>query len=136
MRGTNASKTLGLGFDHGLEHIVSQSTLPLKIGADGKHVVIGQGFVQVRSIRGAAFGCREAQGRFGRMRRQQRIVAMPRVSCGAGPAVSRRVVGHTGTDRIEVDVPVAAQDIAFAVDQAGLISAFPQRSGTLVSCME
>lgn len=94
MRGTNASKTLGLGFDHGLEHIVSQSTLLLKIGADGKHVVIGQGFVQVRSIRGAALGCREAQGRFGRMRCQQRIVAMPRVSCGAGPAVSRRSYGH------------------------------------------
>lgn len=131
MRGTNAGKALGLGFDHGLECVVSQSTLLLKIGADGKYVIIGQGFVQERSIRGAALGCREAQGRFGRMRRQQRIVAKSYVGGGAGPGVSRRVVGHASADRIEVDVPVAAQDIAFAVDQAGLVSTFPQRSGTL-----
>lgn len=136
MRRTNSSKTLGLGLDHGLEGVVAQSPLLLKIGTDGKHVVIGQGFVQERAIRRAARGCRETQGRFGRMRRQQRIVAKSYVCGGAGPGVSRRVVGHASADRIEVDVPVAAQDIAFAVDQAGLVSAFPQRSRTLVPSIE
>ncbi|WP_185735182.1 hypothetical protein [Burkholderia cepacia] len=57
MRRTNAGETLGLGFDHDLERVVSQSTLLLKIGTDGKQVVIGQGFMQKRPIRSAALGC-------------------------------------------------------------------------------
>ena len=46
----------------------------------------------------------------------------------AGPSEGRRIVRHAGTDGIEIDIAVAVQNIAFAVDQTGLVAALPQCS--------
>ena len=46
------------------------------------------------------------------------------------------VVRHAGADGVQVDVAAAAQKIVFAIDQAGLVPTFPQRSGARVARVE
>jgi hypothetical protein len=41
------------------------------------------------------------------------------------PWIVSRIIRHAGADRIEIDVPLAVQYMAFAVDQTGLVAAFP-----------
>ena len=54
----------------------------------------------------------------------------------ARPRVSARIIRHARTHGVEFDIPVAVQHIAFAVDQAGFVTAFPQRAGTTVASVE
>ena len=53
MRGSDAGKTLGLGFDHGAEVVSAQGTLLLEIGSDGRQVVVGRGFAQKEELTGS-----------------------------------------------------------------------------------
>lgn len=54
----------------------------------------------------------------------------------ARPGEACRIIGHAGTDGIEVDVAVAVQYIALTVDQTGLVAALPQCPGTPVTGVE
>ena len=47
-----------------------------------------------------------------------------------------RVVRHAGADGVQVDVAAAAQKTVFAIDQAGLVPTFPERSGARVARVE
>ncbi len=52
------------------------------------------------------------------------------------PWVGGWIIRHAGTNRVEVDVTVAVRHLAFAVDQTGLVAAFPQCSGAPVTGVE
>ena len=54
----------------------------------------------------------------------------------AGPREGCGIVRHAGSDGIEIDIAVAVQHIAFAVDQACLVAALPQCSGTPMTDIE
>lgn len=58
------------------------------------------------------------------------------MSCGARPKKCRGIVGQSGTDGIEINVPIAAQKVIFAVNEARLVAPFPQSAGPLVSGVE
>ena len=70
------------------------------------------------------------------MRRENGLLAKAAMAGAARPRVGSRIVCHAGADGIELDIAVAVQHIAFAVDQAGLVAAFPQCSCALMTGVE
>jgi len=54
----------------------------------------------------------------------------------AGPWEGCRIIRHAGTNGIEIDIAMAVQHIAFAVDQAGLVAPFPQCPGAPMTGVE
>jgi hypothetical protein len=46
----------------------------------------------------------------------------------AGPPIVLRQGDHTGSHRIEFDIPQAPQQIVIGVDQAGLVTSLPKRA--------
>lgn len=70
------------------------------------------------------------------MRRENGLLAKAAMAGAARPREGCRIIRHAGTDGIEFDIAVAVQHIAFAVNQAGLVAAFPQCSGAPVASVE
>src|SRR3546814_11838104 len=62
--------------------------------------------------------------------------ALAQVRRAAGPAICCRIVGQSRADGIELDIAMAAQYVIFAVDQARLVSPFPQGPGAGVPGIE
>ena len=125
MRRPDAGKALSLRFDHGAEVVSTQGTLLLEMGSDGRQVVVGQGLTQKEAVGVVAcFGFGGECG-IGRMRRQQGIRTAAAVGRAARPWIFSRIIRHAGADRIEVNVSLTVKDIAFSVDHAGLVAAFP-----------
>src|SRR3546814_13862516 len=62
--------------------------------------------------------------------------ALAQVRRAAGPAICCRIVGQSRADGIELDLAMAAQYVIFAVDQARLVSPFPQGPGAGVPGIE
>ena len=132
----DAGKALSFRFDHGAEVVSTQSTLLLEIGSDGQQVIVGQGLAQKQAVGLAAcFGFRAECG-MRRMRRQHGIRKAVAVGRANRPWIFGRIIRHARADRIEVDVSLALQYVAFAVDQAGLVAAFPQDARSLVAGIE
>ena len=50
--------------------------------------------------------------------------------------VTFRLLGHHGTNRIELDIPVCGKQVAIRVGQAGSEAFFPQRSATSMATVE
>lgn len=84
---------------------------------------------------GARFRCGGERGVF-RVWREKALLAKTAMTGAARPGEGGWIIRHTRADGIEVDVAEAAQHVAFAVDQAGLVAAFPQCSGALVTGIE
>lgn len=136
MCGSGAGEASGLGFDHGAKVVATQGSLLLKMGSDGFQVVVGQGSMQQLAIGlGARFGCASERGVW-RVCREGGIKAEPAMRGSARPWKSCGVIGHAGAQRVEFDIAVAMQHVAFGVDQAGFVAAFPQCSGTPVTRVE
>ena len=66
----------------------------------------------------------------------QRIGLTPGMVTIAGPGVLLRGGHHVGGDRVEFDIPVTGQQIGVGIDQAGLVSAFPQGAATAVGLVD
>lgn len=75
-------------------------------------------------------------GAIGRMGRENGVRVLTAVIGAARPWVAGRITGHSGADRIKVDMALTVQCMAFAVDQAGLATALPQCSGAPVAGIE
>src|SRR5690606_20483261 len=67
--------------------------------------------------------------RVGRVHRGPHTIGMATV---AGPLVVTGVLDHPRLYRVQFDIPLALQKIAFAVHRARLESALPQGAGALV----
>src|SRR3546814_19100491 len=63
-------------------------------------------------------------------------ISLAQVRRAAGPAICCRIVGQSRADGIELDIAMAAQYVIFAVDQARLVSPFPQGPGAGVPGIE
>jgi hypothetical protein len=54
----------------------------------------------------------------------------------AAPAIFGRIIGHAGAHRIELNVPVAGEEIPLTLYQAGMIPTLPQRSAPMVRLVD
>ncbi len=136
MRRADASEALGLGFDHLAKGIPTERALLLKVEPDGFEVVVGQGFVEQLAVGfGALCRCRGERCVL-RMRREDGFVTEPTMAGAARPWVGEWIIRHMSADGIELDIAVAMQKVAFAIDQACLVATFPQCSGAPVTCVE
>lgn len=70
------------------------------------------------------------------MKRQQWILPFATKGCTARPTIQLRIRGHSYTNRIEVDVAHATKYMRLAVDQARLITAFPEPTGRALAGIE
>ena len=122
----DAGEALGFGLDHRAEVIPTQGALLLKVGSDGFQVVIGEGFVQQLSVGCGARFRRGGERNVFRMRRENGLLAKAAMAGGARPLIASRIIRHAGAYGVELNIAVAVQHIAFAVDQAGLVAAFPR----------
>jgi len=52
------------------------------------------------------------------------------------PPVLARGGHHVGSDRVQLDIAVTAQEVLRTVDQRGLVASFPQGAGALVRVVE
>ena len=97
----------------------------MEIGPDGRQIVVGQAFAQKEAVGFAAcFGFGGECG-VGRMWRPHGIRTTAAMGRATRAWIVSRIIRHAGADRIEVNVSLTVKDIAFAVDQAGLVAAFP-----------
>ena len=133
MRGARRGEASGLGFDHRLEGIAAQCPLLLQVEADLRELFRRQGLIEDAAPDLLARRLAAGETLPDRMRAKARTRALAQICRTAGPAVRRWIVGQPRADRIEFDVPVAAQYVVFAVDQAGLVPALPQTPSAPVS---
>ena len=54
----------------------------------------------------------------------------------AGPVVMLRLLDHRGANRIELDIVIGGKKISTRIDQTGLETSFPQRSGAPMATVE
>lgn len=70
------------------------------------------------------------------MRCHQGIACQQKVGVHAGPAVVLRTLDHRGPYRVEFDMAIDGEQVAFAVDQAGLESTLQQRARPAMPAVE
>lgn len=128
----HSGEALGAGIDHRAEDILPQGPLLLKSDSDGRQVVVGQGLAQqvvagLGADRGRLAECgvfRRGEGMsLGEGRSDWRSAIMAR--CW--------YIRQVGADRVELDIPVTVQQVAFAVDQIGFVADFPACAATRLS---
>lgn len=130
MRRAYAGEALGLGFHHRAEVVAAVGALLLQVEADRCEVFVAKRLGQQCPV---ALG---TQGVLYGMRGQQRIDTQAAQAGAAGPGERGGVVGHAGADGVEVDVEHAAQQVLAAIDQACLVSTFPERARAMVAGIE
>ena len=130
------AKRCVLALDHRAKVIAAQGALLLEAGSNGCQVVDRQGFVQQLAVGLGAWLRRGSQVGVFAMRCEHGFLTKTAMAGVAGPGESCWIIGHAGAGGIEIYIAVAVQHIAFAVDQASLVAAFPQRSGAPVSRVE
>lgn len=121
----HAGEALGFGFDQGWKVVAADGALLLKMLSNGRHAVVRQDFAKHAA---AGVGGRlesEGEGDKGRMRREDGVRVLAAVAGATQPQVCVRII-HAGADRIEVDVAMAVQHIASAIDQTGLVTTISQ----------
>ncbi len=126
----NAGEALGLGFDHRTKVIAAGGALLLQVEPDRVQVFV----VDRLGEQGAIVVCTDRL--LDGVRGQQRILAEPAQARAARPRKCDGVVRHASADGVQVDAAAAAQKIVFAIDKAGLVPTFPQRSGARVARVE
>lgn len=126
----------GRGSHYRLECVSPIGALLLQIGTEGGEVFVAERLRQQYAI-GFGTGPGGCAWRvLGRVQREHRVLALAAECRAAQPGKARRIVGDTGTDRVEVDVANAAQQVGVIVDQAGLAAAFPQGACAAVAGIE
>lgn len=70
------------------------------------------------------------------MRRQSGARSLPEVGGATGPAPGRGVVDQPGADGVEFDVAVTGEHVLLAIDQAGLVAAFPECAAAAMAGVE
>lgn len=106
------------------------------VRADGREVVVGEAGSQPSAIGLGAFCGVVAECEVGGVGRYAGIGDDAQVRVCARPAVSLRRIDHRRANRVQFDVPVQRQQIAFGVDQARSEAAFPQRAGAMMATVE
>ncbi len=89
-----------------------------------------------RSVGGAPAFSRIPERLQARMHGQQRVRHSLRVEAVARPRIVTRVPDHARAYRVGLDVLMAPEQIALAVDQAGAKASLPERPGAMVLAVE
>ena len=136
MRRTRACEAAGFGFYHRAEIVPAPSALLLKVRPDLVELLVGQRLVQkaapdLGSLQRIGVE-REPRG----VRRQHRAVALSQMCSAARPSIGQGIVGDAGAYGVEFDVALAGEEVALVADQAGLVTAFPQRAGAAMPRVE
>src|SRR5690606_18964885 len=125
-----------LALDGLAEAVVAENVLALERRADLPDFVRVQPGDDQRAVGGSACRVVGAERAVTRVGLDQRVGRAARVGGVARPRVIRRIGHHPGAHRVELDVPVAPQQVVVAVDQAGLVAAFPQGAGAAVAVVD
>lgn len=86
---------------------------------------VADGLIEQGPVGAGALGRGVAQGQPAGMRTECGVAALPQIGGAAGPAPRGGIVDKPRTRGVEFDVAIAAQHVVLAVDQAGLVAAFP-----------
>ena len=136
MGGPDPSAPPEFGFDQALEPIIPERALLLDVGADFRELLIADRFVEERAVGDAALGDVWPQGQVDGMGMDERVVPASRIGVVARPGMLRRRCHHRCPYGIELDIAIAAKQVGFRVDEAGLVAALPQRAAAAVSRIE
>ncbi len=136
MRGSHACEAPALGFDHGAEVIAAVGTLLLQPGAERGEVFVVEHFGQQLAIGSVACDFRGAQRVLDRVQREERVRPLAAEGSAAGPAERCRIICHLGAYWVEIDVSHASKQVFRAVDEAGFVASFPQRTAVAMPRVE
>ena len=70
-----------------------------------------------------------AEREIDRMRIEHRVVSAESMVGMAGPGIVPRVTDHASTDRIQLDIAMALEQVTLCIDQRCLESALPKQRG-------
>ena len=124
------------GFHHALEALVAERALLPGIRAKLLQVFRFDACVQPLLVGEGALGLIVSRREVKRVGCDEWDRTLGPNACARSTSGSLRCVDHRSTHRIEFDVAVAVQYMAFPVAQAGLAAAFPHCPGALVTRVE
>jgi hypothetical protein len=95
-----------------------------------------EAFREQQSVRALPLGVRRPQSQVLRMRGQAGILVTDCVVGIAGPGVIARRHDHRRTHRVQLDVPIAQQQVRLALNQARLEAPLPQRAAASIAMVD